>query len=91
MSFDPEPVLSTLKPFQRATVEYVIGRFQAGAQRFLVADEVGLGKNAGRAGSDLGAAVSNCPMASGPILSMFCSNAAIARQKPADPECLARW
>jgi Helicase conserved C-terminal domain len=47
MSFDAEPILCGLKPFQRATVEYVCKRFfdeQDPARRFLVADEVGLGK-----------------------------------------------
>ncbi len=45
-SFDVESILSTLKDFQRSTVEYVFGRMygEDGADRFLVADEVGLGK-----------------------------------------------
>ena len=45
--FDPEPVLNTLKDFQRSTVEYVFRRMyldKPEARRFLVADEVGLGK-----------------------------------------------
>lgn len=40
-------IKSQLKDFQRATVDYVFGRFfesEAPASRFLVADEVGLGK-----------------------------------------------
>jgi hypothetical protein len=44
---DPEPVLAGLKDFQRATVDYVFRRFyrdKPPAKRFLVADEVGLGK-----------------------------------------------
>jgi hypothetical protein len=47
VSFDPEPVLDQLKDFQRATAEYVFGRMhdaRSPSIRFLVADEVGLGK-----------------------------------------------
>jgi len=45
-TFDVESILSTLKDFQRSTVEYVFERMygEQGADRFLVADEVGLGK-----------------------------------------------
>lgn len=42
--FDPAPLLARLRPFQRATVDHVMARFDAGVRRFLVADEVGLGK-----------------------------------------------
>ena len=47
--FDATPVLAQLKDFQRATVDTVVERFyptdgSAPAHRFLVADEVGLGK-----------------------------------------------
>lgn len=44
---DPEDVLCTLKPFQRATVEHAFHRLwlaEDSTRRFLVADEVGLGK-----------------------------------------------
>ncbi|HYN10605.1 MAG TPA: DEAD/DEAH box helicase [Vicinamibacterales bacterium] len=44
---DPERVLSTLKDFQRDTVDYAFKRMYEDdppARRFLVADEVGLGK-----------------------------------------------
>lgn len=44
---DPEPVLAGLRDFQRCTVEYAFGRLygdDAPTRRFLVADEVGLGK-----------------------------------------------
>jgi hypothetical protein len=46
MSFSAESFLSSLKPFQRDTVEYVFDRFFGAdpTDRFLVADEVGLGK-----------------------------------------------
>lgn len=47
MTFSAEPILATLKPFQRDTVEYVFSRFfdeKDQSDRFLVADEVGLGK-----------------------------------------------
>lgn len=45
-AFDVESILSTLKDFQRNTVEYVFDRMyrEHGADRFLIADEVGLGK-----------------------------------------------
>ena len=44
--FTAEPVLNTLKDFQRKTVDYVFDRLygENGIGRFLVADEVGLGK-----------------------------------------------
>ena len=45
--FHAAPVLAQLKDFQRATVEAVFDRIyvhQPGTRRFLVADEVGLGK-----------------------------------------------
>lgn len=44
---DPQPTLGTLKEFQRRTVDYVIHRMYedpSPTKRFLVADEVGLGK-----------------------------------------------
>src|SRR5699024_1520631 len=44
---DPDAVLAGLKPFQRATVEHAFRRLWAdedSVSRFLVADEVGLGK-----------------------------------------------
>lgn len=45
-AFDPEPALAPLRGFQRATVDHVDHRFhEAGARRFLVADETGLGKS----------------------------------------------
>ncbi|HEY5053497.1 MAG TPA: DEAD/DEAH box helicase [Solirubrobacterales bacterium] len=47
MTFEAEPILRGLKSFQRNTVEYVFERFFSKddpVDRFLVADEVGLGK-----------------------------------------------
>lgn len=47
MTFDPEPFLSQLKDFQRASAAYVFSRMYdqpAPSIRFLLADEVGLGK-----------------------------------------------
>jgi len=43
---DTSSALAGLKDFQRATVDYVFDRFygQDPTRRFLVADEVGLGK-----------------------------------------------
>ncbi len=46
-AFSAEPVLARLKDFQRLTVDHVFERLyldQPGTRRFLVADEVGLGK-----------------------------------------------
>lgn len=43
--FDPQPVLDQLKDFQRASVDHAFDQLYGdGANRFLVADEVGLGK-----------------------------------------------
>ncbi len=44
--FSAAPILESLTPFQRNTVEHIIDRFYGptGASRFLVADETGLGK-----------------------------------------------
>lgn len=47
MSFEAAPILKDLKDFQRDTVDHVFRRLfldEPSAQRFLVADEVGLGK-----------------------------------------------
>ena len=47
MPFFAAPTLSRLKDFQRRTVDYVFRRMyldESPALRFLVADEVGLGK-----------------------------------------------
>ena len=43
---DVEALLAALKPFQRATVEHAVDRLWGDdpTDRFLVADEVGLGK-----------------------------------------------
>lgn len=44
--YTAEPILAGLKGFQRATVDHVTGAFyDRGANRFLVADETGLGKS----------------------------------------------
>ncbi|KIA73925.1 hypothetical protein ANMWB30_11730 [Arthrobacter sp. MWB30] len=48
MTFDSEPVLQGLRHFQRRTVDHVFHRFYLDdepADRFLVADETGLGKS----------------------------------------------
>src|SRR3546814_19481579 len=47
MTYKADPHLAVLKPFQRATVDYVFRRLFSGpspTDQFLVADEVGLGK-----------------------------------------------
>ncbi|WP_245511957.1 DEAD/DEAH box helicase family protein [Rhizobium ruizarguesonis] len=79
MSFDPQPILSKLKPFQQATVDYVMSRFDAGAPRFLVADEVGLGKTRVAQGV-VGLTLSRLPDEERADIIYVCSNSAIARQ-----------
>ncbi|MGP5318752.1 C-terminal helicase domain-containing protein [Arthrobacter rhombi] len=52
-AFNARPILAGLKPFQKRTVNHVIKRFYHGAEttdRFLVADETGLGKSVVAAG-----------------------------------------
>jgi hypothetical protein len=52
-TFSAKPTLSGLKPFQKRTVNHVYRRFYTGSQptdRFLVADETGLGKSVVAAG-----------------------------------------
>ncbi len=81
--FDAEEALSPLKDFQRKTVDYVFDRLYEdddGARRFLVADEVGLGKTMvargviARAIERLWASVDRIDIV------YVCSNQAIARQ-----------
>lgn len=52
-AFNAKPILAGLKPFQKRTVNHVIKRFYNGhdsTDRFLVADETGLGKSVVAAG-----------------------------------------
>jgi len=52
-AFNAKPILSGLKPFQKRTVNHVMKRFYNGSDstdRFLVADETGLGKSVVAAG-----------------------------------------
>ncbi|ANT61821.1 hypothetical protein AYJ57_15245 [Salipiger sp. CCB-MM3] len=79
MSFDPQQLLSGLKPFQRATVDYVMCRFDVGAPRFLVADEVGLGKTRVAQGV-VAHVLSRLPEGERADIIYVCSNSAIARQ-----------
>lgn len=82
---DVEALLGTLKPFQRATVEHVVGRLwgEDVTDRFLVADEVGLGKTLiakGVAAKTIERLWDRDP-AEGPITLVYiCSNGQIARQ-----------
>ncbi|MDF3608384.1 hypothetical protein PE067_20900 [Paracoccus sp. DMF-8] len=79
MSFDPQPLLAGLKPFQRATVDYAMSRFDAGVSRFLVADEVGLGKTRVAQGVVAHVLSRLAPEERADIV-YVCSNGAIARQ-----------
>jgi len=84
--FDAEPVLARLKDFQRRTVEYAFRRMfidQDRSRRFLVADEVGLGKTLVARG--LIAKVVEHLQDSGRRLDIIyiCSNADIAAQNVA--------
>ena len=72
-------VLAGLKPFQRDTVEYACKRFDEGCSRFLVADEVGLGKTKIANGILAKVLEGISPRARTDIL-YVCSNSAIARK-----------
>ena len=79
-----EAVLGKLKDFQRQTAEYAFRRlFQAqdSTRRFLIADEVGLGKTLVAAGL-IGLAVEHLRQIGTPRVDVIyiCSNQAIARQ-----------
>lgn len=74
-----EEVLAGLKPFQRATVDYVSDKFLAGQTRFLVADEVGLGKTK-IANGILARLMDARPQGQTADILYVCSNAAIARK-----------
>lgn len=70
---------STRKPFQEATVKHVLGRLRdkRGSRRYLVADEVGLGKTLVAQGVIDGL----CRQSSGPLRVFYmCSSLAIAAQ-----------
>src|SRR5688500_16813116 len=82
-TFDSNTVLSGLKDFQRRTVDYVFHRMyrdKAPTDRFLIADEVGLGKTLvargliARAIEELRGKVDRVDVV------YVCSNAAIAQQ-----------
>ncbi|MHB9098017.1 MAG: helicase-related protein [Syntrophales bacterium] len=80
--FSSESTLVTLKDFQRRTVDYVFDRFygQDPADRFLVADEVGLGKTLVAKGV-IARAVEHLQDHHNRIDVIYiCSNAAIASQ-----------
>jgi len=78
---DTKSVLAGLKDFQRATVDYVVERFYGPdpTRRFLVADEVGLGKTLVARGV-IAKAIDH--LADKPRIDVIyiCSNADIARQ-----------
>ncbi|WP_051371534.1 hypothetical protein [Mesorhizobium loti] len=76
---DPEPHLAKLKPFQLATVSYVMARFAAGVRRFLVADEVGLGKTRVAQGV-VARTIAQLPRGKRADIVYVCSSSAIARQ-----------
>ncbi|MGI8519435.1 MAG: DEAD/DEAH box helicase, partial [Actinomycetota bacterium] len=84
--FDPTSVLSSLKDFQRATVDYVFKRMYEDSDstsRFLVADEVGLGKTLVARGL-IARAIEHLQDTVKRIDVIYvCSNAAIARQNVA--------
>jgi hypothetical protein len=83
--FDPAPALAGLKDFQRRTVDYVFRRLyedEAATRRFLVADEVGLGKTMVARGIIARAIrrLQEDPAIRRIDIVYVCSNAAIARQ-----------
>ena len=78
-----EPILKLLKDFQRRTVEYVFGRMYSiddPAYKFLVADEVGLGKTMVARGIIAKTIRHLQPTVSRIDIVYVCSNAAIANQ-----------
>ena len=84
---DVESILAGLKPFQRATVEHVYARLWSdddAVNRFLVADEVGLGKTMvakGVAARTIDHLWEASERADKPITIVYiCSNQQIARQ-----------
>lgn len=79
---DTSSALAGLKDFQRATVDYVFGRFHGpdSTRRFLVADEVGLGKTLVARGVIARTIDHLWDEASRIDVIYICSNADIARQ-----------
>lgn len=83
--FDADVVLSRLKDFQLQTVNYVFRRLytdSSPATRFLVADEVGLGKTMVARGV-IALALSHLKKSKRITIVYICSNAAIAHQNVA--------
>lgn len=80
--FHAEPVLARLKDFQRRTVDYVFDHLfvKEGRRRFLVADEVGLGKTLVARGLIARALEHLQDRANRIDIIYVCSNAAIAGQ-----------
>ena len=81
---DIDSILAGLKPFQRDTVEYVFDRLYAAdnsSRRFLVADEVGLGKTLVARGLIAKAIRHRWDIVERIDIVYICSNADIARQK----------
>ncbi|WP_018139208.1 MULTISPECIES: helicase-related protein [unclassified Thioalkalivibrio] len=80
--FDAQPVLDGLKPFQRRTVDYAFQRLfdPAGSGRFLVADEVGLGKTLVARGVIARSLEALSGQGERVDIIYVCSNAAIAQQ-----------
>lgn len=78
-TFDADRILLKLRPFQRASVDYVMRRYGEGAKRFLVADEVGLGKTRVAQGV-LACLLRDRAQDERMDIVYVCSNAAIARQ-----------
>jgi len=82
MLHDPAATLAGLKDFQRATVNYAFARLyeQGSSRRFLVADEVGLGKTLIAKGIIAKAIAHLCQIQNQINIVYVCSNADIARQ-----------
>lgn len=80
--FEAAPVLASLKPFQRRTVDYAFQRLFAagGSGRFLVADEVGLGKTLVARGVIARSLEALSGQGDRVDIIYVCSNAAIAQQ-----------
>lgn len=82
MKFDKEveESLQGLKDFQKATVDYVFEQFQKGQSRYLIADEVGLGKTIVARGIVAKLYQQNYKKNKDFVVVYICSNRALAKQ-----------
>ncbi len=75
-----EATLSSLKDFQKATVDYVVKKMSEGQNKFLIADEVGLGKTIVAKGIIARLYDQQCTPNKDFRIIYICSNQALAKQ-----------